>query len=94
MPASTRAGGSRDNAYGGESDESGLAAALTLSWLPKVTNGFFFRAESFFDFVTYVEEAYRHSPKIPPWGTLSLHHRSHGEAFPGFLRSAPRDPRG
>jgi len=28
-------GGSRDNDYGGESDESGLAAALALSWLPR-----------------------------------------------------------
>src|SRR5712692_6859754 len=37
-------GGGRDNDYGGESDEAGLAAALTLSWLPKVANGFFFRA--------------------------------------------------
>src|SRR6266852_3926775 len=29
-------GGSRDNFYGGESDEVGLAAALTMAWLPKV----------------------------------------------------------
>ncbi len=78
-------GGSRDNAYGGESDESGLAAALTLSWLPKVTNGFFFRAESFFSFVTYVEQAYKEDHKIPPWGTRSLHARSHGEAFLSFF---------
>ncbi len=80
-------GGSRDNAYGGESDESGLAAALTLSWLPKVANGFFFRAESFFNFVTYVERAYEEDHKIPPWGTRSLHARSHGEAFLSFFDS-------
>src|SRR5437763_12826818 len=43
-------GGSRDNLYGAESDEVGLASTLTFSWLPKVTNGFFFRAESFFNF--------------------------------------------
>ena len=80
-------GGSRDNDYGGDSDESGLAAALTLSWLPKVTKGFFFRAESFFNFVTYVEDAYLHSPYIPPWGERSLHHRSHGEAFLSFFQA-------
>ncbi len=78
-------GGSRDNSYGGESDESGLAAALTLSWLPKVTKGFFFRAESFFNFISYVEQAYREDGKIPPWGTRSLHARSHGEAFLSFF---------
>jgi predicted ATPase len=80
-------GGSRDNSYGGDSDEVGLAAALTLSWLPKVTNGFFFRAESFFNFISYVENAYRDSPHIPPWGTRSRHERSHGEAFLSFFGS-------
>jgi predicted ATPase len=80
-------GGSRDNSYGGESDESGLAAALTLSWLPKVANGFFFRAESFFNFVTYVEQAYKEDGKIPSWGARSLHARSHGEAFLAFFNA-------
>jgi predicted ATPase len=80
-------GGSRDNFYGGESDEVGLADALHFSWLPKVTSGFFFRAESFFDFVSYVEGAYREDPFAPekPWGQRSLHERSHGEAFLAFF---------
>ncbi len=43
--------------------------------------GFFFRAETFFDFITYLERAYREGLKIPPWGTRSLHTYSHGEAF-------------
>ncbi len=82
-------GGSRDNFYGGDSDESGLAAALTMAWLPKVTNGFFFRAESFFNFISYVEGAYREDPFAPekPWGARSLHERSHGEAFLSFFES-------
>ena len=82
-------GGGRDNSYGGDSDESGLAAALTLSWLPKVTNGFFFRAESFFNFIPYVEQAYREDPfsGAPPWGERSLHERSHGEAFQSFFET-------
>jgi predicted ATPase len=80
-------GGSRDNFYGGESDEVGLADALHFSWLPKVTSGFFFRAESFFDFVSYVEGAYHEDPFAPekPWGQRSLHERSHGEAFLAFF---------
>jgi predicted ATPase len=82
-------GGSRDNFYGGESDESGLAAAFTAEWLPKVTSGFFFRAESFFNFVTYVERSYKEDPFAPekPWGARSLHERSHGEAFLSFFES-------
>jgi hypothetical protein len=32
-----------------------LADALRLSWKPKVTQGFFLRAESFYDFAAYVE---------------------------------------
>jgi predicted ATPase len=80
-------GGSRDNFYGCESDEVGLADALHCSWLPKVTSGFFFRAESFFAFVSYVEQAYREDPFAPekPWGARSLHERSHGEAFLSFF---------
>jgi len=27
-----------------------------LSWLPKVTEGFFMRAESFYNFATYIEK--------------------------------------
>jgi predicted ATPase len=82
-------GGSRDNFYGGESDEVGLADALHVAWLPKVTSGFFFRAESFFNFVTYVEGAYREDPFAPeqPWGARSLHERSHGEAFLSFFNA-------
>jgi len=33
-----------------------LGRALRLSWLPKVTEGFFLRAESFFNFATYLDE--------------------------------------
>ena len=82
-------GGSRDNVYGGESDEVGLADALHAVWLPKVTSGFFFRAESFFNFVSYVEQAYLEDPFAPeqPWGARSLHERSHGEAFLSFFNA-------
>jgi predicted ATPase len=82
-------GGSRDNFYGGESDEIGLADALHFAWLPKVTSGFFFRAESFFNFVSYVEGAYKEDPFAPeqPWGARSLHERSHGEAFLSFFEN-------
>ena len=57
---------------------SSLAKALRASWLPKITNGWFFRAESFFTVARYLDEAAIGSG--PPPDFLS---HSHGE---GFLR--------
>jgi predicted ATPase len=56
-----------------------LSAALRASWLPKITNGWFFRAESFFSVARYLDEAAIRSGGAPP-DFLS---HSHGE---GFLR--------
>src|ERR1700736_1384950 len=57
-----------------------LSDALRASWLPKITNGWFFRAESFFSVARYLDRAARDDPKGPPPDFLS---HSHGE---GFLR--------
>jgi predicted ATPase len=56
-----------------------LSKALRASWLPKITNGWFFRAESFFSVARYVDEAALDVGGPPP-DFLS---HSHGE---GFLR--------
>ena len=56
-----------------------LSTALRASWLPKITNGWFFRAESFFSVARYLDEAAIGSGGPPP-DFLS---HSHGE---GFLR--------
>ena len=34
-----------------------LSSALRASWLPKITNGWFFRAESFFSVARYLDRA-------------------------------------
>jgi len=57
-----------------------LAEALRASWLPKITNGWFFRAESFFSVARYLDQAAREPRSGPPPDYLS---HSHGE---GFLR--------
>src|SRR5215469_16426680 len=36
-----------------------LSQALRAAWLPKITNGWFFRAESFFSVARYLDEAAR-----------------------------------
>src|SRR5262245_23096348 len=56
-----------------------LADALRASWLPKLSSGWFFRAESFFPVARYLDEAAFDAGFAPP-DFLS---HSHGE---GFLR--------
>ncbi|MEM7057388.1 MAG: AAA family ATPase [Pseudomonadota bacterium] len=64
-------------------DRSGaeLRSILRAGWLPKVTNGWFFRAESFFSVARYLDEAARESGGAPP-DFLSW---SHGEGFLTFF---------
>jgi predicted ATPase len=57
-----------------------LADALRASWLPKISWGWFFRAESFFAVARYLDEAAQEPLSGPPPDFLS---HSHGE---GFLR--------
>ncbi|MDU9694086.1 AAA family ATPase [Priestia aryabhattai] len=76
-------GGSRNNVYTSNTDETTLSSYLRLSWLPKVTNGFFLRAESFYNFATYLEELNEEVEEdvFRPYGGKSLHKQSHGESF-------------
>lgn len=64
-------------------DRSGavLAGALRAAWLPKVTAGWFFRAESFFSVARFLDEAARDVNAAPP-DFLSW---SHGEGFVRFF---------
>src|SRR6185369_12819244 len=63
-----------------EDTRTELGKALRLSWRPKVTDGFFLRAESFFNFATYLDETYQGGP-MRSYGGKSLHAQSHGESF-------------
>jgi predicted ATPase len=74
-------GGSRDHRFD-KADQPTLANALRLSWLPKVPNGFFFRAESFFNFARYIDELSGEWPAMrTDYGGRPLHDQSHGESF-------------
>jgi predicted ATPase len=59
-----------------------LSKALRASWLPKITQGWFFRAESFFSVARYLDSAARESGDMPP-DFLS---HSHGEGFLRFFQ--------
>jgi predicted ATPase len=76
------AGGNRNHVFDGTPHDMPLANALRLSWLPKVTDGFFLRAESFFNFATFIDQNYKEWP--PPrrrFGEKDLHEQSHGQSF-------------
>jgi predicted ATPase len=62
-----------------------LSQALRASWLPKITNGWFFRAESFFSVARYLDQMAQEYPLGggPPPDFLS---HSHGEGFLRFFQ--------
>jgi predicted ATPase len=70
-------GGNRDHYRSTFTERSALAQALRLSWSPKTSEGFFMRAESFFNFATYIDEV----SNLRAYGGKSLHQQSHGESF-------------
>jgi predicted ATPase len=70
-------GGNRDHYRAAFADRSELAQALRLSWSRKVTEGFFLRAESFYNFATYIDDV----SNLRAYGGKSLHTLSHGESF-------------
>ncbi len=71
------AGGGRNNTYDVEASESALGDYIRLSWLPKVTSGFFLRAESFYNFASHIDAV----GAADSYGGQSLHNQSHGESF-------------
>jgi predicted ATPase len=60
-----------------------LAKALRASWLPKVTAGWFFRAESFYAVARYLDKAALEDPFGPP--PPKFLNWSHGEGFIRFF---------
>jgi predicted ATPase len=71
-----------------EGYESPLAQLIGLGWSPKrINEGFFMRAESFFNFASYIDEMIddndpRDSRRLlQAYGGRKLHEQSHGESF-------------
>lgn len=72
------AGGGKNNCYDVDSSYSALGDSIRLSWLPKITNGFFLRAETFYHFASHLDTV---PGSLQYYGGRSLHNQSHGEAF-------------
>ena len=76
------AGGGINNIYDVDSSHAALGKYIRLSWLPKISQGFFLRAESFYHFESHVYQLAKEYPTIyQAYGGRSLHHQSHGESF-------------
>jgi hypothetical protein len=69
-----------DHSQAIETSGTVLGKALRASWLPRLSNGWFFRAESFFSVARYLDKVAQEPFGGPPPDFLS---HSHGE---GFLR--------
>src|SRR5690606_943860 len=75
------AGGSRNNLFELAASEARLGDYIRLSWLPKINQGFFLRAESFYSFANHIDEIAKEDPRIyRAYGGKSLHEHSHGES--------------
>jgi predicted ATPase len=71
-------GGDRNSSYAEGADGHALGSALHLAWRQRVSDGFFLRAETFFNWVGYMESV---GSPFNAYGGRSLNARSHGEAF-------------
>ena len=71
-----------DHSQAIDKNGSALADAFRAQWLPKITNGWFFKAESFFSVARYLDDAAIQAHAAPP-DFLSA---SHGEGFVRFFK--------
>jgi predicted ATPase len=73
-----------DNVYSGVQD---LADNLILSWRKKPRDGYFFRAETFYNVANHLDYLNREcgGNAYNAYGGKSLHHQSHGESFLSFF---------
>lgn len=78
-------GGNKNHSYQnhGVNDNLDIANCMQLTWNIKTCEGFFFRAESFFDFVKYIDKLAEDNGNyvFSPYGGKSLQNQSHGESF-------------
>src|SRR5215469_12556580 len=65
-----------------------LVKALRVAFSVRTGNGFYLRAESFFNNATFIDEmAAEDARAYAPYGGKSLHEQSHGESFLALLKN-------
>ena len=81
-------GGDRTNAYAEGSDGHALGRALALAWRKRVSDGFFLRAETFFNYARHLEDQ---GSSFRMYDGVALNSRSHGEAFLALFQNRLED---
>jgi predicted ATPase len=75
-------GGTRNFNFATEENTSDLCRYLTVSkGIKHPKDGFFLRAESFYNVASEIDRLDKIDPLIKSYGGKSLHHKSHGESF-------------
>lgn len=84
-------GGTKNFSFGTYDSHSELSEYITLSRGAHPKDGFFLRAESFYNAASYIEEADKLPAAAPPiieaYGGISLHEQSHGESFLAVIKN-------
>lgn len=76
-------GGTRNFSFSTNNSHSELHEHLTLSKASIAKDGFFLRAESFYNVASYIDEI----GATHNYGNVSLHDRSHGESFMDLVQN-------
>ena len=83
-------GGTRNFSFSTRKTHAELGDYLTVSRSRYPRDGFFLRAESFYNTASYLEDAYREELRLEvgtPYGARSLHAQSHGESFLALVQN-------
>lgn len=84
-------GGTKNFTFSTHQSHSDLYKALTPSRLRRERDGFFLRAESFYNVATNIDELDNapgwDPPVIQSYGGVSLHQQSHGESFLALVQN-------
>ncbi len=77
-------GGSRDFSFSTRETHSGLWEHITTIKSVRPKDGFFLRAESFYNTASYLDDS---GSKLLRYGGASLHRHSHGESFMALIEN-------
>lgn len=83
-------GGTRNFSFSTSNSHSDLYKHLIVSKGAHFKDGFFLRAESFYNVASYIDEIDKEGfgrPIIDSYGGISLHQQSHGESFMALVRN-------
>lgn len=84
-------GGTKNFSFSTNQTHSELCDCLTISRSKFARDGFFLRAESFYNVATNIEEMDKEPAAAPPvidsYGGISLHKQSHGESFLSLVQN-------